>query len=113
MSNRRLIRPNLADIKDRAPGKPRRKPAPPEVTNAEAFYYVKQINARTPVVVVLNDGEEIEGVIEWYDRRCIKLNREGDPDLLLMKHAISYIYKQDEEQDDEVTAGPADVAEAE
>ncbi|MFQ5720214.1 MAG: RNA chaperone Hfq [Acidobacteriota bacterium] len=93
MRNRRLIRPNLAEIKERNPPKPRRKPAPPEVTNAEAFYYVKQINSETPVHVVLTDGEEIEGRIEWYDRGSIKLKRDNGPDLLLMKHAISYIFK--------------------
>lgn len=96
MSNRRLIRPNLADIKERAPSRPHRKPAPPEVTNAEAYYYVKQIDACTPIVVVLADGEQVEGTIEWYDRGCIKLNREELPDLLLMKHAISHIYKSND-----------------
>ncbi len=97
MRNRRLIRPNLAEIKERTSSKPRRKPAPPEITNAEAFYYVKQITARAPVVAVLNDGEKVEGIIEWYDRGSIKLNREEGPDLLLMKHSISYIYKRDGE----------------
>ena len=99
MSNRRLIRPNLADIKDKRDGKPRRKPAPPESTNAEAVYYVKQIETGTPLVVVLTDGEEIEGTIEWYDRGSLKVNRENAPDLLLMKHAISYIYKREDDGD--------------
>ena len=105
MSNRRLIRPNLADIKERAPGRPHRKAAPPEVTNAEAYYYVKQIDARTPIVVVLTDGEQVEGTIEWYDRACIKLIRAELPDLLLMKHAISHIYKSDN-GDEPLPAGP-------
>ena len=104
MSNRRLIRPNLADMKDKGDGKPRRKPAPPEITHAEAFYYVKQIDAGTPLVVVLNDGEELEGTIEWYDRGCLKIQRQGAPDLLLMKHAISYIYKREEDDAGRETA---------
>jgi sRNA-binding regulator protein Hfq len=72
------------------------KPAPPETTNAESFYYVKQMNSRTPMVVVLTDGEEIRGCIEWYDRNCIKLNREGAPNLLIQKHCIKYLFKQEE-----------------
>ncbi len=73
------------------------RPAPPEATNAESFYYVKQMNARTPMVVVLTDGEQVRGWIEWYDRQSIKVNREGAPNLLIQKHCIKYLYKQEEE----------------
>jgi len=76
---------------------PRKKPAPPEQTNAENFYYVKQMQARTPVGVVLADGEVLHGTVEWYDRDCIKLTRNGSPNLLIYKHAIKYIYKDTEE----------------
>jgi len=44
-----------------------KKPAPTEQTNAENFYYQKQMQARTPMVIVLRDGEEVHGIIEWYD----------------------------------------------
>ena len=71
--------------------------APPEMTNAESFYYLKQMNARTPMVIVMNDGEEIRGWIEWYDRACLKVNREGAPNLLINKHCIKYLFKQEEE----------------
>ena len=77
-------------------GKPG-KTAPPEATNAESFYYVKQMNARTPMVVVLTDGEKVRGWIEWYDRESLKVNREGAPNLLIQKHCIKYLYKQEEE----------------
>ena len=96
---RKLIRPSLAEIRRdqglRAPSS--RKMAPPEQTNAEAFYYLKQMNSKTPMVVVLSDGEQLHGVIEWYDRTCIKVNREGEPNLLVFKHAIKYLFKQEEE----------------
>jgi sRNA-binding regulator protein Hfq len=72
------------------------KPAPPEVTNAESFYYVKQMNAKTPMVIVMTDGEEIHGCIEWYDRNCLKVNRDGAPNLLIQKHCIKYLFKADE-----------------
>ena len=72
------------------------KSAPPEATNAENLYYLKQMNSKTPMVVVLTDGEEVRGWIEWYDKSCLKVNREGAPNLLIQKHCIKYVFKQDE-----------------
>ena len=72
------------------------KTAPPESTNAESFYYLKQMNSKTPMVIVMTDGEEIRGWIEWYDRNCLKVNREGAPNLLIQKHCIKYLFKQEE-----------------
>jgi host factor-I protein len=93
--NRKLIRPSLSEIQDQMGGRMKpRKPTPPDQTNAESFYYVKQMQARTPVVVVLASGENIRGVIEWYDRNCIKVHRPSEPNLLIFKSAIRYIYKQ-------------------
>ena len=101
--NRKLIRPNLAELKDQLASKssaaPRPRRVPPEQTNAESFYYLKQMNSKTPMVVVLQDGEEIRGVIEWYDKNCLKLNRVDRPNLLLLKHNIKYLYKESEETD--------------
>ena len=48
------------------------------------------------MVVQLVDGEEIFGMIEWYDKHCIKLNRETMPNLLIPKHVIKYIFKESE-----------------
>jgi len=97
---RKLIRPSLADVRRdqglRIPSS--RKMVPPEQTNAEAFYYLKQMQARTPIVVKLVDGEEVRGWIEWYDKDVLKVNREGAPNLLIPKHAIKYLYKQEEER---------------
>jgi sRNA-binding regulator protein Hfq len=70
--------------------------APPESTNAESFYYLKQMNTRTPMVIVMTDGEQIRGWIEWYDKTCIKVNREDAPNLLIQKRCIKYLFKQDE-----------------
>ena len=112
--NRRLIRPSLPRPVDTArlhslppphdhgpqserPGPHARKPAPPEQTHAENFYYQKQMQGRTPLVIVLNDGEEIRGVLEWYDKRCLKVNRtDGKPNLLVYKPSIKYIFKEAE-----------------
>lgn len=73
------------------------RPAPPENTNAENFYYIKQMNSKTPMVIVLTDGEEIRGCIEWYDRTCLKINRDNAPNVLVQKHSIKYLFKQEDE----------------
>ena len=76
-----------------------KKLAPPEQTNAENFYYQKQMQTRTSMVIVLRDGEEVRGIIEWYDRNCIKVNREnGEPNLMIYKPAIKYMFKEGENQ---------------
>lgn len=114
IGNRRLIRPSLArnnhDHNHGAPsgerrerpersgggGAAARKVAPPEQTNAENFYYQKQMQTKTPMVVVLCDGEEVRGMIEWYDRNCIKINRTSGPNLMIYKPSIKYLFKEGE-----------------
>src|SRR5579863_3658208 len=59
------------------PPKSKKAPLPFHLTNhlsgddsghrqAELFYLQKQIQTQTPMVIVLADGEHIEGCIEWY-----------------------------------------------
>lgn len=96
--SRRMFRSPLSDFKRSAKGNSRAvKAAPPESTSAEAFYYTKQMNAKTPMVIVMTDGEQVRGCIEWYDRNCLKVNRDGAPNLLIQKHCIKYLYKQEDE----------------
>ena len=83
-------------VRNNGNGNGSNRTAPPESTNAENFYYLKQMNSKTPMVIVMNDGEEIRGWIEWYDKTCLKVNREGAPNLLIQKHVIKYVFKQDE-----------------
>jgi len=119
--NRKLIRTTLAEVKEReqqlheraqqaqlarqaqaqAPQQapqPKKK-IPPEQTNAETFYYKKQMDAKTPMVIVLQDGEVINGTIEWYDKGSIKLHRQDGPNLLILKHSIKYLHKDQAGQD--------------
>jgi sRNA-binding regulator protein Hfq len=72
---------------------PAKKSAPPDQTNAENYYYVKQMQSKTPMVIVLKDGETLTGIIEWYDKTCLKVNRDGAPNLLIFKPNIKYMYK--------------------
>lgn len=113
--NRKLIRTTLAEVKEREyhhqqarrvepppqPARPQqpsapKKKIPPEQTNAESFYYKKQMEQHTDMVVVLQDGETLYGTIEWYDKGSIKLNRQDAPNLLLLKHNVKYLYKNPE-----------------
>ena len=93
--NRRLIRPSLNEIKDQRPPRKdgQRKASPPEQTNAENFYYLKQMQSKTNMTFVMKDGETISGVIEWYDKGCLKVNRDGAPNLLIFKANVKYMYK--------------------
>lgn len=118
-ANRKLIRPTLnradhapnnhgpnhvpSERRDRdrdrdrdRPAAPAKKAAPAEQTNAENFYYQKQMQSKTPMVIVLRDGEEVHGYIEWYDKHCIKLNRSGSANLMIYKPAIKYMFKEGE-----------------
>ena len=112
--SRKLIRPSLSapaprtepvserrerlERTDRMAASGPRRSSPPEQTHAENYYYQKQIQSKTAVVVVMKDGEQLQGLIEWYDRNCIKLNRNGGGNLLIYKPAIRYIYKAGEVQ---------------
>ena len=73
-----------------------KKTAPPEQTNAENFYYQKQMQSKTPMVIVLRDGEQIHGMIEWYDKSCIKVIRNAGANLMIYKPAIKYMFKEGE-----------------
>ena len=124
--NRKLIRTTLADVKAKREAAQHRDPRgngnanrgvgpsqqrgpqpqpsiqlrkrqpPPTETHAEIYYYKKQIDAHTPMILVLRDGEEIEGTIEWYDRGALKINRRSAPNLLILKRNIKYMYKAEE-----------------
>ena len=107
-ANRKLIRPSLTRG-DRADSMERRerpernggtngkKITPPEQTHAENFYYQKQMQTKTPMVIMLNDGEEVHGIIEWYDKSCIKITRTGgQSNLLIYKPSIKYMFKESE-----------------
>ena len=112
MVNRRLFRPGYPDVKDPLPPRasvgnhnagpvPSKKPAPPEMTHAENFYWIKQMQSRTPMAVVLQDGETLHGIVEWYDRDCIKLTRQGSPNLMIFKRNIKYVHKDGDENGEE------------
>lgn len=90
---RKLIKPNLKEIKRDAKRDQKKKPPPPYKTNAENYYYIKQMNNQTPMVVELTTGESFRGRIEWYDEKCIKLKQSDGGNFILFKQVIKYMYK--------------------
>ena len=104
---RKLVRPTLSmrGLKDNGHGMRGESPllahqaflatAPAdEASHAEAFYFQKQMQMQTLMAFVLEDGETIEGYIEWYDRYAIKV-RNGSR-TLIYKSGIKYLYKVNE-----------------
>lgn len=67
-----------------------------ESSHAEVFYFQKQMQTQTLMTFVLDDGESIEGVIEWYDQDVIKVRHGGRT--LIYKSCIKYLYKSGENQ---------------
>ena len=51
------------------------------------------------MVFVLKGGEQLHGVIEWYDKTCLKVNRDNGPNILLYKANIAYMYKDEAEEE--------------
>ena len=98
---RKLIRPDLSEIKEQLSTSPKfraRKPVPPEQTSAESYYYSKQMANKTRMVILLKDGEELRGTIEWYDKHAVKVHRSDAPNILLLKHNIKYMWKENEDK---------------
>jgi hypothetical protein len=77
------------------PGGFKKKFAPSSETNAENYYYKKQMEKKTPIIAVMMDGETINGWIEWYDRDVLKINRDDKPNLLVFKSHMKYLYKDE------------------
>ena len=73
---------------------------PEDTSHAEVFYFQKQIQSQTRMVVILENGQQLEGLIEWYDRYAIKMRSVGGNSgrgrVLIYKDSIRYIYKAGE-----------------
>jgi RNA chaperone Hfq len=67
----------------------------PESSHAEAFYFQKQMQQQTEMTVVLEDGEQLNGIIQWYDKCVVKL-QVGRNRVLVYKIGIKYLYKASE-----------------
>jgi len=67
----------------------------PEQTFEETRYLKRLIENATPIRVKMADGEEVVGIIEYYDRSFIRLTRKGLPNLFIFKHDIKYLQEEE------------------
>jgi host factor-I protein len=99
---RKLVRPRLPPVEHRRDPAHVEDPlthatitdahSAPESSHAEAFYFQKQMQQQTEMTLVLEDGEQLQGIIQWYDKCTVKL-RVGRNRVLIYKAAIKYLYK--------------------
>jgi hypothetical protein len=66
-------------------------PAPRNATAHEVAYLRQLIDGLVPVVIKIKGGEEVGGIIEYYDNSFIRLTREGHPNLFIFKKDILYL----------------------
>lgn len=97
---RKLYKPNLKEINQKNKKDLKHKPPPPYKTHAENYYYVKQMNNRTQLVIQLTGAEIIKGIIEWYDEKCVKVKKLDGGNLIIFKSQIKYIFKNPEFADE-------------
>jgi len=72
----------------------RAKSARPAEQTLEEIRYLKHlIEKKIPVRVKLSDNEVVEGVVEYYDQRFIRITRTDAPNLFIFKHDIKYLYE--------------------
>ncbi|MCX6625682.1 MAG: hypothetical protein NTY38_32395 [Acidobacteria bacterium] len=72
------------------------KPRAPEQTLEEVRYLKRLVDDQTTVHVKLEDNEEVEGVIEYYDHSFIRITQAGGPNLFIFKHDIKYFFEVEE-----------------
>lgn len=61
------------------------------VTMAESKFWASLIESGGRVRATLKTREEVEGLVEYFDSRFIRLAREGKPTLFLYKGDILYV----------------------
>lgn len=90
---RKLIKPNLKEIRQKSNQEIKHKPPPPYKTHAENYYYVKQMNNHTQLIFELVGGDTLKGLLDWYDEKCLKIKKLDGGSLIVFKSQIKYIFK--------------------
>ena len=93
LDRRKYVR-GVPTLSTATPGSAEPATFPEQTSHAETFYLQKQAQSQTLMIFVLDDGEQIGGYIEWYDRDVIKVRRGSRT--LIYKSSIKYLYKAEE-----------------
>lgn len=75
-------------------GSKRGRTPPPEETFEEAAFLKLLGEKQKPVTLKLMDGQIVRGWIEYYDKKMVRLTRDGAPNLFIYKHEIMYIAEE-------------------
>jgi hypothetical protein len=66
-----------------------------ESTGMEAWYMRQLMTAEIPIVVVLDTGEKVRGLVRYYDKDTFSLGpTDGSPKMFLRKDSIRYLYEE-------------------
>ncbi|HCC58042.1 MAG TPA: Sm ribonucleo-like protein [Solibacterales bacterium] len=66
----------------------------PEQTFEEVKYLKHLIEAQIPVSVKLSNNEVVKGIVEYFDKRFLRITRDGEPNLFIFKHDIKYLIEE-------------------
>jgi hypothetical protein len=67
-------------------------------TGMEAWYMKQLMTSEIPIVVVLDTGEKVRGLVRYYDKDTFSLGPAGGaPKMFLRKDSIRYLYEEPEE----------------
>jgi hypothetical protein len=89
--------------KKRAPKRKKKvvKKAPAQTidsTGMEAWYMRQLMTSEIPIVVVLDTGEKVRGLVRYYDKDTFSLGpTDGSPKVFLRKESIRYLYEEPQE----------------
>ena len=73
-----------------------RRTPPPDGTGEEGAYLARLREKRIPVAVELLDGSVFRGIVEYYDRDMIKVNRldGGGPNVFVRKKHVRMMWEE-------------------
>lgn len=58
---------------------------------AEIQRYIRE---KTPLVFMLQNGEEVAGTLRWFDEYAFSVSREGEPPFTILRSAVVGYRKQ-------------------
>ena len=68
----------------------------PEQTFEEVKYLKRLIDQQIPVRLKLSNDEIVDGTIEYFDQRFLRITRSNAPNLFVFKHDIKYLLERED-----------------
>ena len=83
--------PDETEVTPEVKPPPAQPPTARSNTQQEVAYLRRLIDGLVTVSIKIKGGEEVTGVIEYYDTTFIRLTRQGRPNLFIFKKDILYV----------------------